>query len=229
MPTTTANPRPGLTLSDAEGQKIVNLLNAGRRNVTPTAADMQKAEWDPELAADLKAFAAKVGPGWFFISNNYTGKNGFNLMERPEFKNKYPDYYYMLHDTTQSKLSHGISGIFKFRINQKPCFNYNNCSTTRFNGYSSCYSNPMPRRNCNWVMQYYPYLMQSNMSKIACVPLDIHGPNAPAKQDMSFFCYGRFKNTNNGLENTDLPYLSGPPCSKCPPEAPVSDNGLCRP
>ncbi len=221
--------RPGLTITPAAGDLIVQAVNNARRRTVPPAADMQVVKWDAELASDLKKFAERVGGGWFFAPRGYDGgKNGFDVMLYPEFKTKYPDYYYMLHDCTQSKKPYATLGIIKFRLRQKPCFDYNNCQTKGHTGYRTCYASQRPKGvNCNWVMQYYPVLTQSNLSKMACVPLDY--PGEGSKRDMTFWCYGRYKKTANRLESTDQPYLSGEPCSKCPEDMPICVQGLCSP
>jgi len=76
---------------------------------------------------------------------------------------------------------------------------------------------------CAWWWQYYPWLVRSDLSQIACAELPYPGKVNLHHQPASFFCYGVVTAPSN-----DLPYLTGAACSKCPAGFTSCDaQGLC--
>lgn len=220
------NANPGLTLTPKEIHAIVADINNARRNTNPRAANMRMVQWNDALYTELQKFVAENGPEWFWEYNEQTTYfNGFTLMSLQPFNTEFPGFNLMFKDATQSKLKNAVLNIIKFRINQKPCIEYSQCSTTEFTDYETCLNpNPPPKKNCNWANQYYPLMTDATLENFACVPIAAVAPYTKPPKNMSFWCYGLYQSQTN-----DQPYISGAPCSACPEDAPECQNGLCVP
>ena len=208
-------------IPDSEKRAIVNQLNKARRDDSVHAAGMPIMSWDNALESALLKYKADNSGGAIAY-------NGWSLLNEPAFKAfKDKGYIPLYHDTCKS--AKDVAGIFAFRNKQARCFDLSKCSTTTFNNYASCFKNPIPPKiNCNWSWQYYPKFIDDQQRTIACVSTGIRGTYAPAKQNDSFWCYG--KNTRkDSWPQKDLPFTEGDNCTKCPDDLPVCVNKLCTP
>jgi hypothetical protein len=125
------------------------------------------------------------------------------LMEFPEFK-RYKDlgYKYLFSDTSNNK----IASIFQFRNLQMGCFNWNKCSKTTFNEYTTCLKGKPQlkgQKKCSFAYSYLPKYLNPEIDKIACILLDFVSPYTPSNQPFSFACYYRLR-TNRTL--VDYPF-----------------------
>lgn len=196
-------------LQDSEEKQIITAVNSLRRNVRPKMANPKPIVWDNDLEASLKAFLPTNRTWLFTNSTLYTYPvdirvryNLLFLMKEPEFKN-YTGYNYIWHDTCNNKVG-DVLRIFKYRIKQLSCMNFNKCSPTEFTNYITCLAKPVPRKEslkCSWAWRYVSPLVSDDLDTMACVRFSHPGPSTPNGQKDSFGCYGKMKTPTN-----DVPY-----------------------
>lgn len=198
-----------IQIKPKEKNQIINAINAARKDVAIPALNLSAIIWNYPLEIDIKK-ALPINRTWLFAeSNKYKNtidfKVNFNLMflMKEEAFKKYINYNYIFHDTCNNK-SNDVLNIFKFRIKEKHCFAYNNCSSAQFTNYQTCSSVPIVRGSglpCSWSWRYYTPLIRDDLKSIACVRFSYPGPYTPNKQKDSFGCYGEVKAPIN-----DIPY-----------------------
>ncbi len=211
-------------LPTVESNLIVNTINQARTNVATPALAMHKVAWNHTLQADIEAFVQLTPKDWWF-SRSDTGLkfNGFDLMNQPFFKNKYPDWDFLIHDGCQSTIT-GVSNIVKMRaLKQKHCFKYSHCNPNGFmsdyshvNNYASCSAANYPLKSnlpCSWSWQYYPALILEDTTQIAGALLSQPGPNAAGGNRPNHFFFYR---NNAKLQSNEQPYRAGKSGKGCP-------------
>jgi hypothetical protein len=226
------------TISAAEKSAIVDSFNNARASTNPIAADMQAVTWGNEMQVALNNFTANTPPAFFFedtlgysyvvpILNRTQSYNGQFILNMEQFKAlREAGWKFLFHDT-DAPSDMDIEKIIKFRIDQKKCFNYTKCDQNQFTDYVSCAQYPIILQSsalCSWFMYYYPPMLKSDLSEIACVSLVYPGPNTPSpgKQTRSFWCYGKYLQPVS-----DRPFKAGAACSECPPDASHCVDGFC--
>ncbi len=200
-------------INQPEKKQIVNAINRARKNLAVPGIGVDAVIWDYPLETSLKAFHETHGGAWFYedgcapyntMDFNVQWKM-FCAMKQPEFfAFDLKNYNYIFHDTCNNKAG-DVLNIFKYRINQKPCFKYSNCKSYSFSNFISCNSMPIPRESghpCSWAWRYYTQLIRDELKTIACIRLGIAGPFTPSNQKDAFVCYGESKVPLN-----DVPYL----------------------
>jgi len=219
------------TISAQEANKIIDIINAARRDVEPRPTAMMKVEWDYPLQDALDKYANLINKKWFFEKNqNWSRYNGEALMRMAPFNTSFVGYDHFIHDGCQSSAD-GVSKIVYDRaVMQRHCFNYNVCNDSApinpkgtINGYESCNNIPSAlssQHPCSWWWQYYPMIVYENVTKLACVMTGVPTPSNPNKlRDDSFFCYY----SKAAAQTTAKPYrkvsAGHAVCSECPPKS----------
>lgn len=177
-----------------EIDQIIGVVNNERGRLK-----LSKVRWNYDLEKSLNFFKSRNNPKWFFerTTKGYNSFNGFHLINtfNTTYFSKFVNYKPLIHDTCSNK-KNAVLKIFKFRLfKQRKCFNYKVCSTTVYNKYRSCTTEPIvlrPKLPCSWFWQYYPLLMRRDLSDFACLLLGVPGPFTPFKQKNSFWCYGLY-------------------------------------
>ncbi len=224
------------SLPKNEVADILQLTNYARSHVNPSAVSISRVNWNYTMQKDLEAFVQITPKSWWFSdSDNPNIKfNAFELMQKPEFKSKYPGWGYLIHDGCQSSNT-GVTRIFRMRaIKQAPYFSYANCRKDVFsndrghiNNYLTCIKQSYPKvsnKPWSWVWQYYPPLVLENTTEIACALLSQPGPNAAGgNRPNHFFCY----RNNATPQINEVPYKSGKAGSECYKKGKKVINKLC--
>ncbi len=196
-----------IQIQQSEKTAILEAVNLARANVN----HLPPIIWDYKLESDIKDFLPANRTWLFANSNEFKNtvdfKVNFNLMflmRLPQFKD-YKGYNYIFHDTCTFRAGNVLS-IFKFRIRQAPCFEYNHCNKDKFTNFESCMRQPVLHESgqrCSWAWRYYVPMIREDLQSISCVRFSHPGPYTPRPevQKDSFGCYGRLANATN-----DVPY-----------------------
>jgi len=197
-------------IGQKEKHQIIYTINNARRNVAiPSSPSLPIIKWDYQLEHDIHALLPQDRT-WLF-QNSKTYKNtvdfnvNFNLMFLTKSLNQniYKDYNYVFHDTCNNQAG-DVLKIFRFRINQKHCFDYSNCSPNIWQNFMTCSAAPIiraPNLPCSWSWRYYTQLIRGDLKSIACLRFSVPGNFTTKGQKDSFGCYGESKKPVN-----DVPY-----------------------
>jgi hypothetical protein len=182
-------------------------INSSPVQILKAISEVNKSpvDYDYQLHNDLINFSTNgswyytpntLGLSYYVKSINRTRNlNKDFLMYIPEFK-KYKElgYEYLFSDTTTPKKNQSpIAFIFQFRNRQKNCFDWNKCSQTTFNEYTTCLKGKpvlVNSKHCSFAFTYLPKYITS-IKSIACILLNFVSPYTPSNQPLSFACYYR--------------------------------------
>lgn len=179
-----------------EQKSIIRSINRER-----SAHKMDPIAYNYTLESQLKA----IKPSDYFLNNSKITFNltcgNYTLLRRrwiAFYNMTFDNNRYFIHDTTEES----VLKIIKYRLGQRDCFNFNKCKEpyTRFvSCLKKCPIIPAPKRNaaCNWAHEYYPKFLSKSLTSIACVLLDVQGPDVAEwlvnVQKKTFICYGNHK------------------------------------
>lgn len=176
------------------GLKLVSIVNKERSlyNLTPVV-------YDHKLLNEINNFTSTKNASWFYDSspNNSTFylKSGGKLIPREQHLNGVIEtpFSYLFRDTYKNS----IPLIFKFRANQRSCFDWKKCDKKNFYLFSSCTKKLelRTRKKCSFSYAYYPLFVYPSLKSFACISLDFQGTYVPESlknvQKKSFWCYSK--------------------------------------
>lgn len=240
--------------SVSEVNGALNIINKLRRQVAlkQRAADLIEVKVNWNLTTALQRFVALGGADWGYLDSEFPKPPGYNhqtnfhqLKNNATFMNitkEYTGLHKLLlesdlaigHDTFKPAPGKALQ-IVRLRANQGPCFVYKNCvnkAPLTYDNYVPCSFYPDPYnlkstpKQCWWFFWYYPRMVHARAKEFAFVKL--HRPGRfvveRAQTDAWLFVF-----VLNGIKPhlDNIPYQIGGACTKCPPEFPGCNNGLC--
>jgi hypothetical protein len=213
---------PTFVVSPDEPTEIPNALNNFRSSFVPQSANSLKVQWGSGCYDAMIGVltSGKLNPSLCFYDGEYGGRGCQGFMDNPELQDACKGWNYLWYDTMGTGLN-GVIGNIRNRMNRDlkgQCFNYADCSTSEFKGFSTCMKN-MDTKACTWAELYEPMYVISGLSEIACVRWGI---NMDGQGD-TYSCYGLIV---SDIEN-DQPYKAGAACSECPDGYKFCSDGLC--
>ena len=199
--------------TNAERSKALLIINQLRQSIKPTPQSMPVLTWNYPLGSAIRAYLNTVGDEWVFrtdtncpIIPGYGHKMaGMCLLEQPMLTD-FSNCRLINHDT--NKNTGRISKVLHFRAIQAHCFDYNACSTIKFNGYKSCNNSELTLEHApNGCEDFWPYIgnfVRDDLKSIAVIPIDAKGTFSPSTQSCSFWIYGCGDGPN--IPANDIPY-----------------------
>lgn len=186
--------------------KITQYVNSERAR-----HHLPKVKYNHTFANALSKWAGERDDDWFYQRSNYSrvvemvnrnqADRGMHLLELPEWQwARDQGWEYMFRDTTHR----WVDTIFRYRNNQRGCFDVRKCNATAFKDYWSCLktlpkipidSKSYEKTKCPWAAYYYYKYVNRGLLQYSCVFHNYRTPYVPAgmNQPYSFHCYGRYK------------------------------------
>lgn len=208
-------------LSTDSANKYVSRLNFYRRNVKPSATDMQEIHYSFAKQAKIDKLLQQHGGSWVyqpFGTSNWGDyeitRQGWNGYYVPLLIDE-PTWAITWHDTCRSHTEKCLFDNLHYRVDQQnQCYDYNHCNATvgSYNRFMSCDNGPTQfgaHTTCSYVFNYWPRFIMANITEIACAVLNTPGPGDKHQRN-SYWCWGEWKNPK-----TDKPYEAGPWGAKC--------------